>query len=115
MMGWRTAIKQHIEDTGQNLGDIAERVGLTEAGLRHWLNGTRVPNVDKFLELCAVVKADPGQILASSYSRLETAKALSPAVNHILTAKPQGNPGHQRLMGRLQNFKAKKRQAKVRR
>lgn len=61
---WGVRLRRHIKAGERTMAEIARLMDMTEAGLRHWLNGTREINLSEFEELCAIAEADPCMILA---------------------------------------------------
>lgn len=61
--GWPDRIRTAKKAAGMTWADVAEKVGVEEPTIRHWLNGTRNLNLEDFFSLCAAVKADPQTIL----------------------------------------------------
>lgn len=85
-------------------GDIADAMEMSESALRHWLNGTREPNLSDFVKLCQVVKADACQILFGSTREMATLQSIRQLVEET-PPRPQnqrkGEPGHiERRAGR---------------
>ena len=67
---WPARLKRHLKDSGQTLANLAGKVidpktkrPRSEAALRHWMNGTRLVNLNEFIELCRQARADPAFIL----------------------------------------------------
>ena len=115
MNNWRQTVKDKITDRGESVGNVADRLGMTEGGLRHWLNGTRTPSIDQFLDLCATLRLDPCSALTSQLQKLDCAKCSSPTVKRTLAATPQANANHQKLMDKLRAFRSAARRAKANR
>lgn len=92
---------------------VAEVLGMTEGGLRHWLNGTRKPSIDQFLDLCAAISLDPAMALSNHMARIDRAKLSSPSVDRALSAKPQTNENHKKFMAKIRSFKTTSRRLKA--
>lgn len=60
---WPTRFKAHYRKGGMTAGDVAGKLDITEAGLRHRLNGTRQVDLPEFFQMCAAIDADPIEIL----------------------------------------------------
>lgn len=62
---WVDALDDHVRLTrGPSWTKIASSLGKTDAGVRHWRNGTRDVGMADFLLLCKQVGAEPSTILA---------------------------------------------------
>lgn len=64
-LGWGPRFRRKAREKHLNLAELAERMGLSEAALRHWTNGTREINLTDFLTLCDKADLDPAVILFS--------------------------------------------------
>lgn len=43
---WIALVKQKLRELGLSQEQLAERIGVTQGGVGHWLRGTRTPKVD---------------------------------------------------------------------
>lgn len=60
---WGPRFKALAKENGETLATVAEKMGLTEAALRHWTNGTREINLTDFIEMCSVAGVHPSLVL----------------------------------------------------
>lgn len=61
--GWPARFKAHYRKHHMRASDVAEKLAITEAALRHRLNGTRQVDLAEFFAMCAAVEANPLEIL----------------------------------------------------
>ena len=115
MNNWRQTVKNKITDRGESVGTVADRLGMTEGGLRHWLNGTRTPSIDQFLDLCAKLGLNPCSAIGHQLMKLDCAKCTSPVVKQTLNAKPQANANHKAFTDKVRAFRSAARRAKAHR
>lgn len=76
-LDWGKRIRAHVALRELSWGSVADRMGVTEAGLRHWLNGTRDINLVDFFSLCGAIDADPSEMLFGR--KIEVAQPALPA------------------------------------
>lgn len=82
---------------------VAAKLGMSEPGLRSWLNGNRQINLSDFIRLCEAVKADPRQMLfGAPYLSPEQRQVLGEAVAHILENDTAANPHYPPFVKGLQ-------------
>lgn len=112
MDGWKNAVKDKMEKSHLSVALVADKLGMTEGGLRHWLNGTRKPSIDQFLELCAAVELDPCAALCQQLQRVTRTKEESPVIKQILNADPTKSAAYKPLTDKLRAFKSAARRAK---
>ena len=60
---WGPRFKVLAKENGSSLADVAEKLKMSESGVRSWTNGTRQINLSDFFALCAAAKVDPSQAL----------------------------------------------------
>ena len=112
MSNWREIIRNHISESQQTIPQVADMVGITEGGLRHWLNGTRTPSIDQFISLCVTLRLDPCVALSGHFKQVEHIKTCSPVVSKTFQATPDKSEAHKKLMTKLRAFKQASRRAK---
>jgi transcriptional regulator with XRE-family HTH domain len=61
--GWGERLRRHKKAKGLKWGDIADKLQMSEVGIRKWINGDNDINLVDFFRLCAAMDADPIQIL----------------------------------------------------
>lgn len=76
---WTKRVKAHMEAAGITQEQAAERLGRTQGGVAHWLNGRRKINLDEFFQLCKAVGADPRLILFGDQEDIQLVDALGSA------------------------------------
>ena len=80
--GWGGRFRAMIEAKDMTLGQVADRFGKSESGLRNWVNGSREINLSDFVKLCASARLDPVMVLiegteCSEFHDIARAWALS--------------------------------------
>lgn len=75
----------------RSLPSIADEMGLTVGGVRHWLNGHRQILLIQFFKLCEAARADPQEILFGQTDRMSDRqrsmlKAYEDAPDHVRRA-----------------------------
>lgn len=100
---WGRRLRAHMKEHKQRGVNLASKVGISESGLRSWINGNREINLSDFFNLCAAAKADPRIILFGNVGlTIEQKQALGQAVVEILEADPTSAPGYPKLVTQLQ-------------
>lgn len=93
---WGSKLRAHLRNTDQSIPSVAEKMGLTEGGLRHWLNGTRTASVDEVLKLIKVSGADPRAILGIVTEETQAIDQIQNVLSKIrrplMTGRPLGEP-----------------------
>ncbi len=95
-LGWGPRFKAALFSKGKTLRDVAEKLGRAESSVRSWTNGTRLINLNEFLELCAAAGIDPAYTLfdGSADSKfLEIGRAweqATPMEKEVLRTAAQG-------------------------
>lgn len=64
-LGWGVRFRTLAKAKGFNLRQIAEKLEMSESGVRSWTNGQRAINLEDFLALCKAAGIDPAQTLFS--------------------------------------------------
>ena len=59
----RTRIAEAIKQSGMTQNDIATKIGVKRQQISCYLHGTKMPALDTFANLCAVLKVDANDIL----------------------------------------------------
>lgn len=68
---WSQRFTDFLKDRQRrSLPSIADEMGLTVGGVRHWLNGHRQILLIQFFKLCEVAQADPQEILFGKTDRM---------------------------------------------
>lgn len=65
-MGWKDwgkRLKQHMKDAGLTQDKVAERLGVSQGSIAHWLSGRREVNLADYFKLCEAAGADPQRTL----------------------------------------------------
>lgn len=106
---WPIRYRNHVKEKGVRWATIAERMDTTEAGIRHWLNGTRQINLTDFFNLCDAADADPAIVLFGP-GKLSDAqrKRLGAVVTSILEADTTANADYGELITHLSKNKPRK-------
>lgn len=60
---WGSRLRAHMKEAGVTQEALAEKMGVTQGAIAHWLKGRREINLAVFFELCAKAGADPQRIL----------------------------------------------------
>lgn len=66
MESWQARFKAHMKAKGLTQETVAERLGMTQGGVGHWLTTRNEISVANFLRLCRAANADPQVILFGS-------------------------------------------------
>ena len=56
-------ISEAIAESGMPQREIAKRLGVSQQMISNYKNGTKMPALDTFANLCAVLDADPAYLL----------------------------------------------------
>lgn len=59
----RTRIAEAIKQSGMTQNDIATKIGVKRQQISCYLHGTKMPALDTFANLCAVLEVDANDIL----------------------------------------------------
>ena len=59
----RKKIAEAIKQSGMTQNDIATKIGVKRPQISCYLHGTKMPALDTFANLCAVLDVDPSEIL----------------------------------------------------
>lgn len=60
---WGTRFRQAAFRKGWTLAKLAEKLEMSESGLRSWTNGHRQINLSEYINLCDTAELDPAVIL----------------------------------------------------
>lgn len=105
-LDWGRRFRIHCREHGIRMAALAETLGRTEAGLRHWTNGTREINLSEFFKLCKAASADPSAIL---FGRLlmseEQRKHLGELALSILESDPSSSDGYNKMSLKMKKVK----------
>jgi transcriptional regulator with XRE-family HTH domain len=88
MENWNERLTAHLSDRGLTHAALAEKMKVSAGTISHWLTKRRAINLDDFIALCRVAKADPQLIL---FGRTET-QALVGELRTIV--RDYGKPKH---------------------
>lgn len=72
---WGKRLRAHAKARNVDWRPLITELDVTDAGFRHWLNGTRSPKMKDFFRMCEYAKADARLILFGE-SILESAVAV---------------------------------------
>lgn len=99
---WSTRLRAHLKEKPKPRGEIAAALGIGEAALRHWLNGTRNLNLEDFFRLCDAAEADPLLILFGPTPMTDEMKRrLGDAVVKVLESDTSANPHYLEFIGTI--------------
>lgn len=59
----QTRIAEAIKQSGLTQTDLAKRLGIGQATISHYIKGDKMPALDTFANLCAVLDLDANDIL----------------------------------------------------
>lgn len=76
MSDWTSRIKECMKTLGMTQEELAAKMGLTRGAITHYLAGRRVPPLNQFEKLAAVLKVDP--------SWLQFGYAVAPAKKSLI-------------------------------
>ena len=63
-------LSETIQQSGLSQSEIARRVGVNHSQISRYVNKQKLPSLDNFANLCAVLDVDPSDILCiSEYKR----------------------------------------------
>ena len=113
MNDWREIVRMHMEGRLLSVAVVADKLGITEGGLRHWLNKTRTPSIDQFIELCAAIDLDPCIALCAQLSAMDRIKKASPIVAKTFESKPEENEAHKKYTAKVRAFRSAARRFKL--
>lgn len=93
--GWADRLQDHYEKLGLSAGQAAQRLDMTEGGMRHKFNGTRKIHLDQLFIFCEKLNADPYAILgAPAAVGAEQVKAIVKAVQETQAPPQAAKPKH---------------------
>lgn len=72
---WGAKFRAAIKAKEIRPASLAEKLDISDAGLRHWLNGTRPPTLWQFFTLCELAGVNPQAILFDPPSESDLAAA----------------------------------------
>lgn len=61
--GWGKRLAAHMRQERVTQEAVAEKMGVSQGAIAHWLSGRREINLSDFFRLCTVAGADPELIL----------------------------------------------------
>lgn len=59
----RKKITQYIKNSGLTQTELAQRLGISQQTVSHYFKGSKMPSLDTFANLCAILDADANDIL----------------------------------------------------
>ena len=59
----RAKLVEAIRQSGVSQTELAKRVGVGQATIAHYVKGDKMPALDTFANLCAVLDVEPSEIL----------------------------------------------------
>lgn len=59
----RTKIQEAIKLSGLTYTEIARRLGICQQAVSHYVKGDKMPALDTFANLCAILDLDANEIL----------------------------------------------------
>ena len=59
----RDKIISAIKNSGLTQKEIANKLGVCQQTISHYFNGTKLPTLDTFANLCVALDLDPAEIL----------------------------------------------------
>ena len=62
----RPKLQEAIRRSGMTQAEIAHKIGVCQQTIAHYLNQNKMPALDTFANLCAVLEVDPAEILCIS-------------------------------------------------
>jgi transcriptional regulator with XRE-family HTH domain len=60
-----TRLGRWLTENDVTYAELAERMGITDAAIYHWIAGRNFPNAEKLLKLSEITSIAPGELLAS--------------------------------------------------
>lgn len=60
---WGARFRKHCRDKKINNVFLADKLEMSESGVRSWVNGNREINLSDFFRLCTAASVEPSQIL----------------------------------------------------
>ena len=106
---WTLRAKRAMRDNKVTQAQLAEKMGVTQGQVGHWLNGRRSINLEEFMEFAKFVGADPQVLLFGNnlsnpgYLR----EIVEDAVNAAIAAKAATSPNYMRLGDKLHRLPKK--------
>ena len=58
-------LAEEIKLSGMTQREIAEKVGVSQQTISHYVRGDKMPFIDTFANLCVVLDVDPSEILCT--------------------------------------------------
>ncbi len=59
----RAKLVEAIRQSGMSQTELAKRIGISQSGIAHYVKGDKMPALDTFANLCAVLDVEPSDIL----------------------------------------------------
>lgn len=56
-------LAEAIKQSGFSQTEIAKRLGVSQQTISHYIKGDKMPSLDTFSNLCAILDLDPAEIL----------------------------------------------------
>ena len=57
-------IAKAIKQSGFSQAEIGKKIGVSQQSISHYVKGDKMPTLDTFANLCAVLDVNPGDILS---------------------------------------------------
>lgn len=77
---WKSIVKARMKELGLSQAEMAERLGVTQGAIGHWLRGNRGAKVDVINDMLKAVGSPPLAITATDAQAMESNSNVEPAL-----------------------------------